>query len=160
MGGFAGRQMGRRQDHTGSAQLCWFFGMAAAWGKEKTNDFMRKLNQNRPALRDGNVLIANLLAAGEFPIAITYAYLVERLRMRGAPLTGWQSNRWSPHRFRSRYQPALLIPTPLTSLSILCCPGMAQNFKVHGASADTGRCHTLRKAPRAQSTRSGSSSRE
>jgi iron(III) transport system substrate-binding protein len=64
----------------------WFFGMAAAWGKEKTNDFMRKLNQNRPALRDGNVLIANLLAAGEFPIAITYAHLVERLRMRGAPV--------------------------------------------------------------------------
>ena len=64
----------------------WFFGMAIAWGKEKTNDFMRKLNQNKPALRDGNVLIANLLAAGEFPIGITYAHLVERLRMKGAPV--------------------------------------------------------------------------
>jgi iron(III) transport system substrate-binding protein len=47
---------------------------------------MRKLNLNKPAFRDGNVLIANLLAAGEFPIAITYAHLVERLRARGAPV--------------------------------------------------------------------------
>jgi iron(III) transport system substrate-binding protein len=64
----------------------WYFGMAAAWGSEKTADYMRKLNQNRPALRDGNVLIANLLAAGEFPIAVTYAHLIERLRIRGAPV--------------------------------------------------------------------------
>src|SRR5713226_4928020 len=64
----------------------WFFGMVTAWGKNKTNDFMRKLNQNKPAWRDGNVLIANLLAAGEFPIAITYAHLVDRLRTRGAPV--------------------------------------------------------------------------
>jgi iron(III) transport system substrate-binding protein len=64
----------------------WYFGMAAAWGGEKTADYMRKLNQNRPALRDGNVLIANLLAAGEFPIAVTYAHLIERLRIRGAPV--------------------------------------------------------------------------
>jgi iron(III) transport system substrate-binding protein len=64
----------------------WYFGMAAAWGGEKAADYMRKLNQNRPALRDGNVLIANLLAAGEFPVAVTYAHLIERLRMRGAPV--------------------------------------------------------------------------
>ena len=64
----------------------WFFGMVTVWGREKTNDFMRKLNLNKPAFRDGNVLIANLLAAGEFPIAITYAHLVERLRARGAPV--------------------------------------------------------------------------
>ncbi len=64
----------------------WFFGMMTAWGRDKTNDFMRKLNLNKPAFRDGNVLIANLLAAGEFPVAITYAHLVERLRARGAPV--------------------------------------------------------------------------
>ncbi len=64
----------------------WFFGMVSAWGADKTNDFMRKLNLNKPAFRDGNVLIANLLAAGEFPVAITYAHLVERLRARGAPV--------------------------------------------------------------------------
>jgi iron(III) transport system substrate-binding protein len=64
----------------------WFFGMVSAWGSDKTSDFMRKLNLNKPAFRDGNVLIANLLAAGEFPVAITYAHLVERLRARGAPV--------------------------------------------------------------------------
>jgi iron(III) transport system substrate-binding protein len=64
----------------------WYFGMLTAWGGQKGGDFMRKLNQQKPAFRDGNVLIANLLAAGEFPIAITYAHLVERLRTRGAPV--------------------------------------------------------------------------
>jgi iron(III) transport system substrate-binding protein len=64
----------------------WFFGMATAMGSEKSKDFMRRLSQNKPAFRDGNVLIANFLAAGEFPVAITYAHLLERLRMRGAPV--------------------------------------------------------------------------
>ncbi|MGZ9173906.1 MAG: ABC transporter substrate-binding protein [Candidatus Binatia bacterium] len=64
----------------------WYFGMLTAWGGQRGGDFMRKLNQQKPAFRDGNVLIANLLAAGEFPIAITYAHLVERLRTRGAPV--------------------------------------------------------------------------
>jgi iron(III) transport system substrate-binding protein len=64
----------------------WYFGMMTAWGSQKGGDFMRKLSQQRLAFRDGNVLIANLLAAGEFPIAITYAHLVERLRTRGAPV--------------------------------------------------------------------------
>jgi len=64
----------------------WYFGMRTILGTQKAKDFMRKLNTNNPAFRDGNVLIANLLAAGEFPVAITYAHLVERLRMRGAPV--------------------------------------------------------------------------
>ena len=64
----------------------WFFGMVAAWGREKANDFMRKFNENKPTLRDGNPLIVSLMAAGEFPIAITYAHSVDRLRSRGAPV--------------------------------------------------------------------------
>jgi iron(III) transport system substrate-binding protein len=64
----------------------WYFGMISAWGNDKGVDFMRKLNQQNPVFRDGNVLIANLLAAGEFPIAITYAHLIDRVRSRGAPV--------------------------------------------------------------------------
>ncbi|HWP56735.1 MAG TPA: ABC transporter substrate-binding protein [Candidatus Acidoferrales bacterium] len=64
----------------------WYFGMRSLLGPEKAKDFMRKLSGQKPAFRDGNVLIANLLAAGEFPLAITYAHLVERLRLRGAPV--------------------------------------------------------------------------
>ena len=70
----------------------WFFGMISAWGNERGTEFMRRLNQQNPAFRDGNVLIANLLAAGEFPVAITYAHLIERLRMRGAPVDWVASN--------------------------------------------------------------------
>jgi iron(III) transport system substrate-binding protein len=64
----------------------WYFGMMAAWGAQKGGNFMHRFSQQKPAFRDGNVLIANLLAAGEFPIGLTYAHLVERLRMRGAPV--------------------------------------------------------------------------
>jgi iron(III) transport system substrate-binding protein len=64
----------------------WFFGMISAWGNERGREFMHRLSQQKPAFRDGNVLIANLLAAGEFPVAITYAHLIERLRMRGGPV--------------------------------------------------------------------------
>src|SRR5258707_11591493 len=64
----------------------WYFGMLTAWGGQRGGNFMRKLSQEKPAFRDGNVLIANLLAAGEFPFGITYAHLIERLRTRGAPV--------------------------------------------------------------------------
>jgi len=64
----------------------WFFGLVVAWGSERANDYMRKFNQNRPTLRDGNPLIVSLLAAGEFPVAVTYAHSVERLRSKGAPV--------------------------------------------------------------------------
>jgi iron(III) transport system substrate-binding protein len=64
----------------------WYFGMRTLLGAQKAKDFMRRLHGNKPAFRDGNVLIANLLAAGEFPLAVTYAHLVERLRARGAPV--------------------------------------------------------------------------
>lgn len=64
----------------------WYYGMRNLLGAQKAQDYMRRLNGNKPAFRDGNVLIANLLAAGEFPVAVTYAHLVERLRSRGAPV--------------------------------------------------------------------------
>ena len=60
--------------------------MLGVWGRDRGSEFMRRFSQYKPAFRDGNVLIANLLAAGKFPIAITYAHLVERLRERGAPV--------------------------------------------------------------------------
>jgi len=94
----------------------WFFGMVTAWGKDKTNDFMRKLNQNKPAWRDGNVLIANLLAAGEFPIAITYAHLIERLRMRGAPVD------WVP------VKPMVAVPISIALASRPAHPNAANTF--------------------------------
>jgi iron(III) transport system substrate-binding protein len=94
----------------------WFFGMASAWGREKSNDFMRKFSQNKPAFRDGNVLIANLLAAGEFPIAITYAHLIERLRMRGAPVD------WVP------VKPMVAVPASIALASRPAHPNAANTF--------------------------------
>jgi hypothetical protein len=45
--------------------------MLGVWGRDRGGEFMRRFSQHKPAFRDGNVLIANLLAAGEFPMAIT-----------------------------------------------------------------------------------------
>lgn len=64
----------------------WYYGILRAWGEGKGASFMRKLSAQAPAFREGNVLITNLLAAGEFPLAITYAHLVERLKKKGAPV--------------------------------------------------------------------------
>jgi iron(III) transport system substrate-binding protein len=94
----------------------WFFGMVAAWGSERANDFMRKFNQNRPTLRDGNPLIVSLLAAGEFPIAITYAHSVERLRSKGAPVD------WVP------VKPVIALPIAIGLSARPLHPGAANLF--------------------------------
>jgi iron(III) transport system substrate-binding protein len=64
----------------------WYYGMLRVLGEKKGAAFMRKLSGQKPAFREGNVLITNLLAAGEFPLAITYAHLVEDIRKKGAPV--------------------------------------------------------------------------
>ena len=69
-----------------------------------------------PAFRDGNVLIANLLAAGEFPVAITYAHLVERLRTRGAPVD------WVP------VKPMIAAPISIALLARSMHPNAADLF--------------------------------
>ena len=68
----------------------WYFGMLTALGAKNGKAFVKRLSQNKPTFREGNVLVTNLLAAGEFPLAITYAHLVERLRAKGAPVD-WAS---------------------------------------------------------------------
>jgi iron(III) transport system substrate-binding protein len=48
---------------------------------------MEKLAALNPSVRDGNTLVLQLLAAGEFPIAAgVYEYSVEDLKTKGAPV--------------------------------------------------------------------------
>lgn len=100
----------------------WFFGMISAWGNERGTEFMRRLNQQNPAFRDGNVLIANLLAAGEFPVAITYAHLIERLECAERRWTGSRPTRWLRRRFPSPCRLAQRIPTRPIFTSNWCFP--------------------------------------
>jgi ABC-type Fe3+ transport system substrate-binding protein len=55
--------------------------------KLKGRAYMEQLAALNPTLRDGNTLVLQLLAAGEFPIAAgVYEYSVEDLKTKGAPV--------------------------------------------------------------------------
>ena len=55
--------------------------------KIKGRTFMEKLAAQSPSPRDGNTLVLQLLAAGEYPIATgVYEYSVEDLKTKGAPV--------------------------------------------------------------------------
>ena len=61
----------------------WFATLLALKGRP----FMEKLAAQKPQVRDGNVLILNLLAAGEFSIAAgVYEYSIEDMKSKGAPV--------------------------------------------------------------------------
>jgi len=66
-----------------SNKIEWF----AMLLKLKGRPFMEKLAALNPTLRDGNTLVLQLLAAGEFPIAAgVYEYSIEDLKTKGAPV--------------------------------------------------------------------------
>src|SRR5690349_12778356 len=64
----------------------WYAGMNEALGPSEGPAFMDRLRKQKPVFREGHSLIGQLLAAGEFPLSITYAHTTEQLKSRGAPL--------------------------------------------------------------------------
>jgi iron(III) transport system substrate-binding protein len=57
------------------------------YGKEKGEDFLRKLSQQDPQVRDGGTLTATLIGAGELPIAFSVnANNVENVKESGSPV--------------------------------------------------------------------------
>jgi iron(III) transport system substrate-binding protein len=64
----------------------WYVTLLAAWGKEKTDNYMRALAKQNIQWRKGHALIAQLMAAGEFPLAIVYAHRMEADKKKGAPV--------------------------------------------------------------------------
>lgn len=64
----------------------WYGSLIDYWGREKTRKFMKALSRQEPQLRRGHTLLAQLLGAGEFAIAIVYPYQVERIKSKGAPI--------------------------------------------------------------------------
>ena len=66
-----------------SNKIEWF----AMLLKIKGRPFMEKLAAQSPSLRDGNTLVLQLLAAGEYPIATgVYEYSIDDLKTKGAPV--------------------------------------------------------------------------
>ena len=65
----------------------WFAAMVKAMGEQKGIAFFRKLAEQKPQLRTGHTLIAELVASGEIPlVAAIYNHNVERLTLKGAPI--------------------------------------------------------------------------
>jgi iron(III) transport system substrate-binding protein len=65
----------------------WFAVVIRGLGMEKGMSFMRQLAKNKVQLRNGRELVAQLVAAGEFKLALTaYSQNYETLRLGGAPV--------------------------------------------------------------------------
>jgi iron(III) transport system substrate-binding protein len=65
----------------------WFAVVVRGLGEEKGLNFMRQLAKNKIQLRNGRELVSELVAAGEFKLALTaYSQNYESLRLRGAPV--------------------------------------------------------------------------
>jgi iron(III) transport system substrate-binding protein len=64
----------------------WYGALAKFWGKERTQKYMRALAKRDIQWRKGHTLIAQLMAAGEFPLGVIYAHRIEEMKQRGAPV--------------------------------------------------------------------------
>jgi iron(III) transport system substrate-binding protein len=61
--------------------------MLKAMGNERGTSFMRKLADMRPDIRKGHILLAELVSAGEVPVALTtYQSNAQTLKRKGGPI--------------------------------------------------------------------------
>lgn len=66
--------------------VLWYTGFVKFYGEEKGRAFMKKLAAQKPIFRDSESIITQLLAAGEFPLALTYSHQVGTMKRKGAPV--------------------------------------------------------------------------
>jgi len=71
--------------------VLWYTGFLKYHGEEKGRDFMRKLAAQKPAFRDGESIITQLLAAGELSLGSGYWHQAETMNDRGGPVA-WVRN--------------------------------------------------------------------
>jgi iron(III) transport system substrate-binding protein len=61
-------------------------GLMQAWGRSAAVDYLKKLAAQEPAIGRGNTQRTQLLAAGEFPLAIAYTHTIEWSKAQGTPV--------------------------------------------------------------------------
>ena len=61
-------------------------GLISTWGKEKALDYLKKLADQEPVVMRGSTVRVQLAAAGEFPLVIAYANIIQYLAEKGAPV--------------------------------------------------------------------------
>lgn len=70
-----------------SADVAWFAAVAKAMGEAQGIAYFRKLAATKPSMRNGHTLMAELVAAGEIPVALdAHVQGIARLKARGAPI--------------------------------------------------------------------------
>jgi iron(III) transport system substrate-binding protein len=69
-----------------STYVTFLQGLMSAWGKDKALDYLKKLNEQEPVVMRGSTVRAQLAAAGEFPLVIAYANIIQYLTEKGAPI--------------------------------------------------------------------------
>jgi iron(III) transport system substrate-binding protein len=70
-----------------AADVAWFAAVAKAMGVDKGLAYFQKLAANRPSVRSGHTLLAELVASGELALAPdAHIQGVARLKARGAPV--------------------------------------------------------------------------
>ena len=62
----------------------WFMGMLDYLGEEKGRQFMKGLAAQEPMLRAGRTLVATLMSAGEFPLALGAVHRTVAMQKEGA----------------------------------------------------------------------------
>ena len=66
--------------------VLWYAGFLKFYGDEKGREYMKKLAAQKPAFRDSETVISQLLAAGEFPLGLAYSHQIVSLKNKGAPV--------------------------------------------------------------------------
>ena len=100
----------------------WYAAMAVAWGRDRAQRFMTALAKQDIQMRSGQTLIAQLIAAGEFPIGIVLAHRIERMKEQGAPIEWVTTSDPSPPRcIRLALPPRRHTRTQRNCSSTSCC---------------------------------------
>jgi iron(III) transport system substrate-binding protein len=61
-------------------------GLVSLWGKEKAVAYLKRLAEQDPVVMRGSTIRVQLAAAGEFPLVVAYANIIQNLAERGAPV--------------------------------------------------------------------------
>ena len=65
----------------------WMATLIKLWGRERGEDYFRRLAAMKPDVRKGHVLLAELIASGEVQVGLSvYSSNVETLKRKGAPI--------------------------------------------------------------------------
>jgi iron(III) transport system substrate-binding protein len=74
-------------------EFSWFGAMETYLGEKKATTLMRGLARQNIQWRKGHTTLAQLMAAGEYPIALVYAHGMEDLKRKGAPVEWVRTSR-------------------------------------------------------------------